>query len=609
MTPPPHPAPGEQSCHGCGAPLAADQHWCVMCGARRAGARTDALALLFGTRDAGAADPSPLPPGTTVTAAAAAPRALTAGRRRRAALPVALASLVGLVVVTGSNVPASLAGAGQPPFTVVLPAQVAAQVAQTPPAAGPAPLDEVADVPLDDTPVADVPVTETPAATEETPAASDETPAGEDPPADTPAGESPIRHVFLVVLGSTDVAALAQDEAVAPYLAGTLAKSGTLLSEYSTVARGALANRIALVSGQGPTQQTLADCTTYADVRPADPLDDGQTGGDGCVYGYETGTIGDQLRGLERTWRAYVEPAAPVAGTAAHDRRAAAARTAADARAADAGPVARAAAACRTDVDTTRRNPFLWFRGTFEADDCDEHNVPLTQLARDLEDEETTPALSYIASDAQLGSAEADRFLERVVPQILNSLAYANGGLVVITSDQPPASETPPTPAPTPPATTTPAAPPSTTPTEPPPSTVPVDPPPTTTPTTPQDPPPSTTATLPPTTTPTLPPTTTPTLPPTTASTTPPDARAAADLPPGPTRYANVGDAAAAGAGVSVGALLISPYTPSNSVDRTPSNAFTLLSTLEQMFGVDPLGYAAADGVEPLPDRLFSVTP
>jgi hypothetical protein len=78
---------------------------------------------------------------------------------------------------------------------------------------------------------------------------------------------------------------------------------------------------------------------------------------------------------------------------------------------------------------------------------------------------------------------------------------------------------------------------------------------------------------------------------------------------PGPTSYANVGDAVAAGAGVPVGALLISPYTPSGRVDRTPSSAFTMLRTLQQIFGVDPLGYAAARGVEPLPDRLFSVTP
>ncbi len=93
-------------------------------------------------------------------------------------------------------------------------------------------------------------------------------------------------------------------------------------------------------------------------------------------------------------------------------------------------------------------------------------------------------------------------------------------------------------------------------------------------------------------------------------------ARAAADVPaaaptpqlaPGPARYPNVGGALAAGGGQRVGALLISPYTPSGRVDTTPANAFTLLRTLEQIFGVDPLGYAADEAVSPLPDKLFSV--
>ncbi|MDW5594885.1 hypothetical protein VSS74_11080 [Conexibacter stalactiti] len=124
-----------------------------------------------------------------------------------------------------------------------------------------------------------------------------------------------------------------------------------------------------------------------------------------------------------------------------------------------------------------------------------------------------------------------------------------------------------------------------------------------TTPTTPAEPPTTTTPT-----TPVEPPTTTtPTNP-----TDPPRARAAADADPralGPARYPNVGDAAAAGAGTPVGALLISSYTPSGRVDTTPANAFTLLRTLQEIYGVDPLGYAAADGIAPLSDDLFSVTP
>ncbi|HST38273.1 MAG TPA: alkaline phosphatase family protein [Conexibacter sp.] len=521
-------------CHECAAPLAAEQRWCVVCGARQAGA--DPRTLLFGPP--APADPGPTPStATPLPSSSSDPALLATRRRRRAALPVALASLVGLVVVSGASVPASLADSAQSPFTVVLPAQVAQQVvAQAAPAEeAPAPpaedsVEPVAEAP----PAAATPAAATPAATDETPVAqtpaaeeerpAEEAPATDDPPAESPAETSPIGHVFLIALGATDLTALTSDETAAPYLTGTLAKRGTLLSDYRTIARGTLANRIALISGQGPTPQTLDDCTTLADVRPADALPNGQTGGDGCIYGSETGHLGDQLRGLQRTWKAYVEPAAEASSDV-----------------------------CRTDAATTRRNPFLWFRATVEADDCDSQNAPLTRLKQDLTKAATTPALAWIASDAQQGSADADRFLERVVPQIQDSPAYADGGLIVIVGDQPPAPETP-----APPTTTTPAP----------------------TPTTPVEPP---TATAP---------------------------RPPATLRPlGPARYPNVGDAAAAGAGAAVGALLISPFTPSGKVDATPADAFTLLRTLQQIYGVDPLGYAAAKGVRPLPDTLFSLTP
>jgi hypothetical protein len=583
-------------CLRCAAPLAAEQRWCVACGARQPGA--DPRTLLFGPPQ----PPAPAPPAPTsgrLVPPGVTERPLLATRRRRAALPVALASLVGLVVVTGTSVPASLAGSAQPPFTVVLPAPAAQQVAQAPPAPEPVPppVEEYVEPPLE-VPFEEAPLAETPAVEEEAPA--EEAPAETEPPAEAPAESSPIRHVFLITLADADLTALAADETAAPYLVGTLVKSGTLLSDYRTIARGGLADRIALVSGQGPTTQTLDDCTAYGDVRPADPLADGQTGGDGCVYGYETGHLGDQLRALERTWKAYVEPAASSSTTEV----------------------------CRTDAATTRRNPFLWFRGTFEADDCDTRNVPLTQLEKDLRDAETTPALSWIASDAQQGTADADSFLERVVPQIQNSLAYADGGLIVIVGDQPPvaAPEAPTPPAattPTPPAPAPPAAPADPTvpapapapPTEPPATTTPTIPtePPVTTPTTPVEPPPTTTPTTP----------TEPPEPP--AATTPqrpasarPAAHAAADVPAtapepatplAPAAYPNVGDAAAAGAGVPVGALLISSYTPAGRTDMTPANAFTLLRTLQQIYGVDPLGYAGADEITPLSDDLFSVRP
>lgn len=591
MIVPRSPAPGAQPCTACAAPLAADQRWCVRCGARRPGA--DPLALLRGVA---AADPPAGPDRGGGGSARPAASAAALARRRRAAAPIAMAALVGLFVTAGGGASASLAGLSQAPFTIVLPP--VAQLAETPPTPAPHP---AADAPLDEP--ADEAPAEEPAADE--PAASDE-PAtdpgddGTDDPATDPGTTAKYKHVFLIVLASTDLTALARDATAAPYLAGTLAKSGTLLTGHRAVARGALANRIALVSGQGPTPQTLADCTAPAPVAPADALPDGQTGGDGCTYGFETGTLADQLTGAGRSWRAYVEERHPEHPQGALDD------TPPEGAGAGSG-----AAGCSAGAVPSRRNPFLWFQGLREARDCAQRNASLDQLARDLRDPDTTPALAFVTSDAQAGSVDADAFLERVVPQIQNSLAYADGGLIVVTSDQPPA------PAQPAPADPTPAEP---DPTQP----IPADPSPTqpapagpspAQPTPAQPAPAGPTAAAPPTTTATQPSTATQPDPAPVLTTVAP-ARAATTAPanpkatttaasPWPISYPNVGDAAAAGAGATVGALLISASTPAGRTDATPSSHFTLLRTIEEQLGLDPLGYAGAAWARALPDALF----
>src|SRR6185437_9086629 len=91
-------------------------------------------------------------------------------------------------------------------------------------------------------------------------------------PAKTPkpkrTGLPKVRHVFLIVLAEHGYGQTFGDPAADPYLAGTLTRRGEVLSGYYGVSQGELANEIALVSGQGPTAQTAADCPTYADVAP-----------------------------------------------------------------------------------------------------------------------------------------------------------------------------------------------------------------------------------------------------------------------------------------------------------------------------------------------------
>ena len=49
-----------------------------------------------------------------------------------------------------------------------------------------------------------------------------------------------------------------------PYLATTLRRQGELITDYYGVAASPLANEIALISGQGPTPQTLTNCPVFA---------------------------------------------------------------------------------------------------------------------------------------------------------------------------------------------------------------------------------------------------------------------------------------------------------------------------------------------------------
>lgn len=480
-------------------------------------------------------------------------------RRRRAAVPAALAAFTLLVVASGAHTPLTWAGGSPftPAMTIVLPAQ---QVAV-------APADDLGEPPGDPLPLDDGAPAPAPAP------AADAAPGdqGDGAPAgggDTTGETTPaVRHVFVVMLSQTDLVALAGDADVArtaadgdpatqtapaasppaaPYFADRLLPQGTLLTAYESVARGSLANGVALLSGQGPTAQTLADCPTAAGTPPADVApdtlgDDGQQLGDGCVYPFATGTMPDQLTGAGLDWRAYVEDAA--------------------------GP-----------CPATPRDPFAYFHSLLDAGACARRVAGLDRLDADLARGSDAPALSYIvpsachdgqaapcAPDAPAGAAAADAFLQDVVPRILASPAYADGGLIAITSDSPP-----------PPA---PAAPTPTTPTNP------VPPPPATTPTTPTVPAPP-------------PGQTTPT------TTTPAPQAVPAGIARVPAAYPNVGDAAAAGA-ARVGALLISPAVAAGKRSAAPASHFTLLRAISDLFALQPLGYAGIPDLRPLPEQVL----
>jgi phosphatidylinositol-3-phosphatase len=397
-------------------------------------------------------------------------------------------------------------------------------------------------------------------------------------------GLPPVHHVFLIVLSEQGFGQTFAPSSADHYLADTLARQGEVINNYYAVAGSDLANRIALISGQGPTPQTLANCPKFDAIRPGAKHAMGQIIGGGCVYPGSALTLADQLTAKHKTWKAYVEgvdkgPRGQVA-TCRHPKLGQS----------DADQTARA-----HDPYVTWSNPFVYFKSLSKGADsaCRQYDVGLDRLTSDLKSASTTPTFAYIApgpcedgSDqpcvpkAKAGLATADEFLRSVVPRIKTSPAYKDNGLIAITfdeaqqtgphADQSACCNTPKYPNLPATTTTTPSTPGATT----------------TSPTTgatttnPAVPPAATVTTPATTTTTTTPATTTTTMPPATTTTTTPPAT-------------GTGLTSPTGGGGQVGLLLISRYVKPGSNDLVDYfNHYSLLATIENLFGLMRIGYA-----------------
>ncbi|MBS1880810.1 MAG: hypothetical protein JST31_14965 [Actinobacteria bacterium] len=232
-----------------------------------------------------------------------------------------------------------------------------------------------------------------------------------------------VRHLFVIMLGENGYEESFGPVSAAPYLARTLPERGELLSNYYGVAKGRLANQVALLSGQGPTEELAAECPAPVpvDIIPgtvsaATATTTAQVEGNGCVFPAAVETLPGQLAAKQLKWRAYVEEAVP-----------------------------------GTPEPPSCAKPFGLFRSLLDKPECAEDVAGLPQLAVDLKDPKQTPAFSYIVPNRchagavepceagqPTGPAAAEPFLREVVPEILASKAYREGGLLVITSAQAP---------------------------------------------------------------------------------------------------------------------------------------------------------------------------
>jgi phosphatidylinositol-3-phosphatase len=272
-----------------------------------------------------------------------------------------------------------------------------------------------------------------------------------------------IRHVFVIVLENKNYSDTFGASTQDPYLQQTLLPMGALLRQYYGTGHVSLDNYISMLSGQAPTADTADDCLpgltgavgNFNDVKQTGWAANGQvvaTGG--CLYPTRVKTLVDQMSAVGLTWRGYMEdmgndPARESATCGHPDIGEGTDHTT--------GAEAPSAAVPLGDAYATRHNPFVYFHSIIDSPTCRQRVVNLTHLPADLEHTAKTPNLVFItpnlcndghdgagtgaprtlcANGDPGGLTSADAFLKTWVPRILDSPAYRHDGLLIITFDE-----------------------------------------------------------------------------------------------------------------------------------------------------------------------------
>jgi hypothetical protein len=244
------------------------------------------------------------------------------------------------------------------------------------------------------------------------PATEPETPAAPPTEPETPE-PGPIQHVFVVSVASPGYDAAFGATSQMPYLSGELRAKGVLLANYSLLDTAPLPNGIATVGGQPPTAATKSGCPSY----------------EACLQEVETLTLPDQLAGARLSWHGYFEAMTDAEGKADNCVH----------------PEPEAADVPTAGGYSSLLNPFVYFHSLLDLGDCDENDVPIDGLAKDLKKADATANFSYISPNlcnagfrekcpegVPAGPAAADTFLAKVVPEIIASPAYKKDGLLIV---------------------------------------------------------------------------------------------------------------------------------------------------------------------------------
>lgn len=436
-----------KTCSECGAARAPDQRYCLKCGARL-GSLPAAIAAQIGRAKKFATGRIPVVkpavPGMRGEKGSQSGDGEKKGwpyersdfmpSPRAAAAAVIGMLALGVALGSATNELAQSAGLTQILFEESPPPAEEEPVAEAPAEPG---VEETVEEPAPEAAPSAIPE-EVPLVEEPLPSEPEPTPAPIEE--ELPTGLPEVKHAFVIMLGENGYEETFGEKSQSEYLGKELPAQGEVLTNYYAVTKGELANQIALLSGQGPTPETQANCPNFTDLAPGTESPEGQIEGNGCVYPATTKTLPGQIAEKKLVWKAYVEGSED--GTAVGQPTAC--------RHPAVGSPDANQHSTATDSYVTSRNPFVYFHSIIDGEECAKADVGLPDLTKDLQGKaEKFPALAYIVPNAchkggeapceegaPTGPAATEEFLKSVIPSIQESFAYKDGGLIVITSAQ-----------------------------------------------------------------------------------------------------------------------------------------------------------------------------
>jgi hypothetical protein len=289
--------------------------------------------------------------------------------------------------------------------------------------------------------------------------------------AQTSTGLPPIRHVFTIILENQSFDSTFGAMMPAPYLGQTVAGHGALLQQYYGTSHFSLGNYLSLISGQAVTRANQDDCATsnqykelstnYVDIAVRGIAAYGQVMGEGCIYPSSAETVADQLTEHGLTWHGYMEDLGndttrelvpcgqPKGGIGAPDNT----------QSAQVPPSYKSGGTMPvSDQYAAKHNPFVYFHSLLDTGRCRDNVTTLgtpqnSPLVKALQSIATTPNYSFItpnlcddghdtpckAPHSPVGVHVYDpenAFLKTWVPIIVRSPAFQKDGLLIITFDE-----------------------------------------------------------------------------------------------------------------------------------------------------------------------------